>query len=441
MLSKPSLEPSAGSSGVTSTSSASRSRMALAYSVRLSRCSAGVSRLARRDRRPRSSRASSAAANASSALARRTRRAARRHHAGLDLADDLLPRLGVGRRRCRQLERVEHEAADLRALVVAGEQVLLQERRHRRLAAVACAAGRVGGPAAAPRRPSVCAAGVRRGASRCSARRPTTSATATIQTPTSGRIRLAACAHGVAGPVPIRFLISAIELGFGLAGMRGEEHAFRPRQRRAAFLVLHVELRALLDEEPDDVVGAAVGGAHQRREPHRVDGVDVHAELVTELDRLEQRCRPFVERLVEHPVDAGRRHQRRRAAERRECADRRRASSSSRITVRSPASAARQERRLPGEVHPRQRAGDAQERAADRRHFLHPRVRVGALVEQHLDQLEQRRAVDAVHERGVVHVHVARFDRRPQRRAAVPVDGAGCRRRGRSGSAPRRGGC
>ena len=46
MLSNPSLEPSAGSSGVTSTSRSSKSRMAFVYSVRFRRCSAGVSRLA-----------------------------------------------------------------------------------------------------------------------------------------------------------------------------------------------------------------------------------------------------------------------------------------------------------------------------------------------------------------------------------------------------------
>ena len=45
-------------------------------------------------------------------------------------------------------------------------------------------------------------------------------------------------------------LSSAIEVGFGLRGMGGEEHAFRPRQRRAPLVVLHVELRALLNQVP-----------------------------------------------------------------------------------------------------------------------------------------------------------------------------------------------
>ena len=50
----------------------------------------------------------------------------------------------------------------------------------------------------------------------------------------------------------------------------GEEHASRPGQRRPPFAVFRVELRALRDEEPDDVVRAAVGGAVQRRQAHRV---------------------------------------------------------------------------------------------------------------------------------------------------------------------------
>ena len=100
MLSKPSLESSAGSSACTSTSSASRSRIALAYSVRFRRCSAGVSEAGVPADSRRSSRASSAGGErrrASRALG--TRRAARRHHAGADLADDLLPHLRRRRRR------------------------------------------------------------------------------------------------------------------------------------------------------------------------------------------------------------------------------------------------------------------------------------------------------------------------------------------------------
>ena len=93
-----------------------------------------------------------------------------------------------------------------------------------------------------------------------------------------------------------------------------------------------------------------------RRQAHRVHRVHVHAEVVTELHGVEQRLRSLVVRLVDDPVDAGRRHQRRRAAERRDLGvgavfaaadasrrDRRR---------RRPL----QKRRLAGEVHPRESA-------------------------------------------------------------------------------------
>ena len=46
----------------------------------------------------------------------RTTRAARRHHAGPDLLDDFFPRLGA-RAHARDVERVEHQAGDLRSPV------------------------------------------------------------------------------------------------------------------------------------------------------------------------------------------------------------------------------------------------------------------------------------------------------------------------------------
>ena len=54
-----------------------------------------------------------------------------------------------------------------------------------------------------------------------------------------------------------------------------------------------------------------------RRQPHRVHGVDV-ADLETELHGLEPAGGRFGESLTGDPVDAGRGHQRRRAVERRE---------------------------------------------------------------------------------------------------------------------------
>ena len=93
MLSKPAAESSGGSSALTSTSSASRSRIALAYSgaiQTMQRRRAGVERRAA----ARSSADSSAAVNVSRAR-RRPGRAVGRHHPGAQLAHHLLPHLGV----------------------------------------------------------------------------------------------------------------------------------------------------------------------------------------------------------------------------------------------------------------------------------------------------------------------------------------------------------
>ena len=66
----------------------------------------------------------------------RTRRPAsarpRRHHPGAQLADDLLPDLRRRRPPSPRSSRIERQVADLGALVVAAEAVLLQEHRIRR---------------------------------------------------------------------------------------------------------------------------------------------------------------------------------------------------------------------------------------------------------------------------------------------------------------------
>ena len=56
--------------------------------------------------------------------------AAGRHHPRANLLDDLFPRLGVGSD-ASEVERVERQAGDLGALVVAAETVLREERRFR----------------------------------------------------------------------------------------------------------------------------------------------------------------------------------------------------------------------------------------------------------------------------------------------------------------------
>ena len=58
----------------------------------------------------------------------------------------------------------------------------------------------------------------------------------------------------------------------------------------------------------------------------------------------------------------------------------------------------------------------------DRRRLFRSGIRIGASVQEDLDQVEHGLTIDAVFERlRVVHVHVAGLDRGPQGRAMVPV--------------------
>ena len=91
MLSKPSLESSAGSSVEASISSASRSRMALAYSVRFRRCSPVVPGLGLAAAARSSAVSSLVRRNASSVGAVGARHTGRRHHPGANLAHHLFP--------------------------------------------------------------------------------------------------------------------------------------------------------------------------------------------------------------------------------------------------------------------------------------------------------------------------------------------------------------
>ncbi len=227
MLSKPSLDPSAGSSGddvhLEVEQIANRvGVLGAVQAMQRRRVEAGLRiggrvepRLERRGKRVEP-------------LARRTRRAARRHHAGPDLANDLLPplamradtlasELSVAARARRSSSRSLWQVRQVPASGTPHRRSgRLQggRRRARRLPRL-----RAGGPGAdPPGRPAAC---------------PATIATATTQSAASGKNSLD---HGywATGPVPSRLLISAIELGFGLAGMRREEDTFRPRQRACA---------------------------------------------------------------------------------------------------------------------------------------------------------------------------------------------------------------
>ena len=129
-LSKPKADTSGGSSEATSTSSASRSRIALAYSARLSRRRTGRPGRARAGAiqlvlEPRDQTVSGRLIGPAHAV--------RRHGADAQLADNLLPGLGV-RLDVRDVERVERESACLQPLVVTGDAVpldrgLMRDRR------------------------------------------------------------------------------------------------------------------------------------------------------------------------------------------------------------------------------------------------------------------------------------------------------------------------
>ena len=122
MLSKPYAESSGGSSEATSTSSASRSRIALAYSARFKRCSSG---------RPGLGCATAARSSSCSSQRRSTRRRRPRRAAARPAAASCRPaacarpspRPPPGRRRARG-RSFERDARRLEALVVARDAVL-----------------------------------------------------------------------------------------------------------------------------------------------------------------------------------------------------------------------------------------------------------------------------------------------------------------------------
>ena len=126
MLSNPLLSSSGGSSAVASISSASRSRMALAYSARFRRWSAV---------RPGRGLGGGCAIDCALEVADesferrgvRARHASRRHHAGAHLPDHLLPGLG-GLRNVRQIRVLERQLAGLRAVVMTRDAVRLERR-------------------------------------------------------------------------------------------------------------------------------------------------------------------------------------------------------------------------------------------------------------------------------------------------------------------------
>ncbi len=94
---------------------------------------------------------------------------------------------------------------------------------------------------------------------------------------------------------------SAIVSGLRTGGCVARNTPVGPVERRAAFAVRDVEPRAVRGEILDDVVRAAIRGAVNRRDAHRVHGVHVVAELVRELHGCEQRRRALRRRFPRRP--------------------------------------------------------------------------------------------------------------------------------------------
>ena len=59
----------------------------------------------------------------------------------------------------------------------------------------------------------------------------------------------------------------------------GQENAFGPNQRRAAFFILYIQRGALLHQELQDVVRSAIRRSDHRRDSHGVHRVYIRALL------------------------------------------------------------------------------------------------------------------------------------------------------------------
>ena len=167
--------------------------------------------------------------------------AARGHHPRSDLPDDLLPRLRVSAD-ARDVQRVERQSGGLQLLVVTRDAVLLEKRRI----------GRRGRPRLCRQWPANAGHDVRTCVGLTSDRRSLAAMPDRDDDATARQSPAKQSSHHLA--LALMLLKQRDRARFRFRRMRGEEHALRPRQRRAAFLILHVESRALVHEEPDDVV-------------------------------------------------------------------------------------------------------------------------------------------------------------------------------------------
>ena len=316
----------------------SRSRMALAYSLRLRRCASGRPGIGRRPARRDRACVSRNETSAVCAGAGGRGTPGRRHHPAAHLADHLLPHVARARPASLRLTPSSAQPAGLQTLVVAGDAVGVDgglqigrsgggsRRRRRRLRrgfrrtgarrwAVQATLGRHGGTwkrrnrpraifspfaatAASPDRAATTQIefSVRPGAGTGN---PRASISLRMQRRRLGTLdrRLHADAHEPVG------VVDRLERDAGDGRARDV--------RVAAAAVAHLELRAALDEQLDHVGTALQRRAHQRGAPFVVRVVRVETEVQQHLHGLEVvGRRPLVGDTV-HPADAAGRGERR----------------------------------------------------------------------------------------------------------------------------------
>jgi len=165
-----------------------------------------------------------------------------------------------------------------------------------------------------------------------------------------------------------------------------------PIDRCPSDTVGHIEVCTVGSEPANDVVGAAIGRAVDRRETERILRVHVITECVCQFDCFQQGLGSFVEGLAHRPVDARGGHQRRGAIE---CHQVRVGAMLDQQSHRSHIARIRrpEKRGLAGNVDPRQVA-ETRYPPSDRLHLLDARIRIGTACQQFADQLEDAVAID-----------------------------------------------
>ena len=315
LLSKPYPATSAGSIDAASISSASRSRIALRYSARFRRGSAG---------RPGLGCASAALSSSVSRYVTRSvghglvrpRPSGRRHRAGANLANDVLPGFGFFGTRAEISSVLSARPPDFTFSL----WQLTQYFCTRRLMVAT---------ASALQRGSACARLRGRAAPACAyagTRLRTLSTTATtkhVAAATAMRFHRTGSSGGNAssgitfGHRPGHGISFAPSLRSSTAvcGLAANEFPYSTPsatlQRRPAALVLHVELRALVEEILHDAVRAAIRGGVHRRFAGVGDEVHVGPSSSTSILTASSTCSSLGAILIRRPRDARHQHQRR----------------------------------------------------------------------------------------------------------------------------------